>query len=520
MIKGGFIKNSIFVMILIIAGKILALVRDALIAANFGATSVTDIYNFALGVVYLLTTISYGLTTTFIPVHSELVVKNGRENSRDFVSNVLSVTSVAVLILSIVMMIFSNTIIDVFAPGFKSDISIYGNSVLILRIMLGSLIFISLQSVITGVLQVHKQFFEPAAMAAAANVVYIFYLLFLTKDYGIKGFAVATVIAFLMQLLINLPKYFRLGYGYKPVFDIRDQRLKSIFMLMVPVIISTSLIQLTMFINRSFATTIFSGAVTVLDFSNKINTLAYEVFAIGIAMIIYPTLSELAAKGNMDDYRKALGKSLNTILLIMVPAAFAIAILRLPLVTIIFERGAFTHQAALATASALLFFCPAMIAYSVRDILNKAYYSIKDTRTPMVNSFAAIILNIVLNILLMGKMGVSGLTLATSVSAFAATLLMLGSINRKLGGVDLADTARTTVKIVVSASAMAISIYAINSFCITAFGAGLSGSIISILLNFVAGTAVYFTGIYLLKVDEFNWLIESMKGKIKRGGTA
>ncbi|MHC1720686.1 MAG: murein biosynthesis integral membrane protein MurJ [Clostridiaceae bacterium] len=520
MIKGGFIRNSIIVMVLIIAGKILALIRDALIAANFGATSVTDTYNFALGVVYLLTTVSYGLTTTFIPVHSELVIKKGRENNRYFVNNVLSVTSVAVLILSIVMIIFSKTIIDIFAPGFKSDISVYSNSILILRIMLSSLIFISLQSVITGVLQVHKQFFEPAAMAAAANVVYIFYLIFLTKDYGIKGFAVATVIAFLVQLLINLPKYFRLGYSYKPVFNIRDERLRSIFILMAPVIISTSLIQLTMFINRSFATTIFQGAVTVLDFSNKINTLAYEVFAIGIAMIIYPTLSELAAKGNMEGYRKALVKGLNTILLIMVPAAFAIAILRMPLITIIFERGAFTHQAALATASALLFFCPAMIAYSVRDILNKAFYSIKDTKTPMLNSFVGIILNIALNIILIGRMGVSGLTLATSVSAFAATLLMLKSINRKLGGVDLMDTAKTTVKIVISASVMAVSIYAINSFCINAFGSGLSGSIISIFMNLIAGTAVYFMGIYLLKVDEFKWLIDSLKGKMKKGGTA
>jgi hypothetical protein len=95
---------------------------------------------------------------------------------------------------------------------------------------------------------------------------------------------------------------------------------------------------------------------------------------------------------------------------------------------------------------------------------------------------------------------------------------MLRSINSKLGGVNLSDTAKTTVKIVISASVMALSVYAINRYCITAFGAGLSGSVISILLNFVAGTMVYFIGIYLLKVDEFKWLMESLQGKMKKGG--
>lgn len=518
--KAGIVKSSLFVMALIILGKVLALVRDALIAAQFGATAVTDIYNFALGVVYLLTTISYGITTTFIPVHTEYREKNGEKEVPGFVSNVINVTTIGTLLLTLLLFAFSGTIIDVFAPGFGSDAEVYSSSVLILRIMLASLVFINLQSVITGVLQVHKQFFEPSAMAAAANVVYILYLVFLAKDYGIIGFGYATVAAFLVQLLINLPKYFRLGYGYKSVFNPKEEHLGTIMKLMPPVVISTSLIQLNMFVNRSFATMVYPGAVTVLEFSNKINTLAYEVFAIGIAMIIYPTLSEHAARGKTGEYKAALARGINTILLIMVPAAFAIAMLRMPLITVIFKRGAFGQESALATANALLFFCPAMIAYGVRDILNKAFYSIKDTRTPMINSFAGIILNIILNFLLVKRMGVSGLTMATSLSALLTTLLMFGSIRRKLGGMQAAGTLKTFGKVLVSSAAMALAIYAVDGFCSAAFGAELLGSMLSLLLSFVVGTAVYAAGLHLMKIDEFQWLADVFRKKLRKGGEA
>jgi len=518
--KSGLVKSSIFVMVLIILGKILALVRDSLIAARFGATSVTDIYNFALGVVYLLTTISYGITTTFIPVHTEFREKNGEKNEAGFVSNVINVTTLASLALTLILIALSGTVIDVFAPGFRNEPGVYGSAVLILRIMLASLVFINLQSVITGVLQVHKQFFEPSAMAAASNIVYILYLVFLAKDYGIIGFGYATVAAFLVQLIINVPKYFRLGYGFKPVFRPRDEHLLTIMRLMPPVVISTSLIQLNMFVNRSFATTVYSGAVTVLEFSNKINTLAYEVFAIGIAMIIYPTLSEHAAKGKTGEYKAALVKGINTILMVMVPAAFAIAMLRMPLITVIFRRGAFSQESALATASALLFFCPAMIAYGVRDILNKAFYSIKDTKTPMFNSFAGIILNIALNFMLVRKMGVSGLTLATTLSSLLTTLLMFRSISRQLGGLQAAGTLKTFGKVTAASAAMAAAIYAADRLCSAGLGTGLSGSAASILISFVVGTGVYAAGLHLMKVEEFQWLAGTFTKKLRKGEEA
>lgn len=507
------IKSSVVVMVLIILGKILALVRDALIAAKFGATYVTDVYNFALGLVYLLTTISYGLTTTFIPLHTEQLQKSIKKVRDKFVYNVINLSSIVTILISVILIIFAKYIIYIFGHGFGNDPVVFSTSVNITRIMLLSLIFISIQSVITGVLQAHKEFYEPAAMAAVSNVVYIVYLLLLTNKYGIMGFAVATVVGFIMQLVINIPKYLKLGYKYEAVIDTKDREVHKMFKMMIPVIISTSVIQLNVFVNRSFATNIFYGAVTVLDYANKINTLAYEVFAIGIAMIVYPTLSELAAKGDKEEYKKALVKSINTIMLIMVPAAVAIAVLRTPLVTVIFKRGAFTNEAAGLTANALLFYCPAMIAYGVRDILNKAFYSVKDTKTPMINSFIGIAINIVINIFIIKYMQVSGLTLATTLSAVITTIIMTWQLNKKLQGIEIRNVINSFIKITVSSVIMGGIIYFINKIAMASIASEMLGSLTSIIISFILGTATYFILIYLLKVEEFNSTIRTIRNR-------
>lgn len=514
--QSKLMKNSFYVIIFIIIGKLLAIIRDSLVGAKFGATYITDMYTFAIGIVYLFTTISYGLTTTFIPINSDLIQKDTKGERSKFVSNVINVYTIATIILTIILIVFAKYIVYVFGYGFTHDAAIYKTSVTVVRIMLLSLIFVSIQSVITGALESHNEFYEPAAMAAVSNIVYIIYLVFLAGKYGIKGFAAAIVAGFFAQLMINVPKFRKLGYRYKPCFNLKDERLRKMFKLMLPVIISTSIVQLNLFINKSFATNTYSGGATVLDFSNKISTMAYEVFAIGISMVIYPSLSSYAAQGKNREYKNALIKGINMILLIMVPASAAIGILRMPLITIIFKRGAFNESDALKTSSALLFYCPSMIAYGVRDVLNKAFYAVKDTNTPMVNSFIGILLNIVLNFILVGNMKVSGLTLATTISVTVTTIIMLFNLNSKIGKIGMEKMFNAFFKTIASSLVMAITIFFINKFCMLKIGYNVKGSLSSIMLSFAAGITIYSICLYILKSDEFMYVTHMIKTKLKK----
>jgi len=510
------VKNSIVIMGLIIIGKVLAFVRDALIAAKFGVGYATDIYMFSLGIVYLLTTISYGLTTTFIPIHTEFIETNSKEKANKFSNNVLNVSMIFTSILIFIGAICSYYIVYIFAPGFKNNIIVFNTSVSVTRIMLVSLIFMSIQSVITGVLQAHKQFYEPSAMALFSNIVYIAYLVFLASKYGIIGFAFANVVGFLVQLLINLPKYRKLGYGYKPFINIKDPALKRLFILMIPVIISTSTAQLSLFINRFFATTIYEGAVSALDFSNKLNSLVYEVFAVAISTAIYPVLSSFAVNNNKNEFKRSLIKALNMIALIMIPAAVAMAVLRFPIISIIFKRGAFDEKAVDLTASAFLFYSPAMIAYGLRDVLNKAFYSVQDTKTPMYNSLFGVFINIILNIVLVKNMKVAGLTFASTVSAIITTIILIVSLNRKMKGIGVRSMLKSFSKITIASLLMGVCIFFINNSVLDKLGSNFKGSIVSLMLCFITGLIIYLIAIYLFGIEEYAYILNTFKKKLKK----
>lgn len=508
------IKSSFIIIILIILGKVMAFMRDALIASNFGATYVTDIYMFSLGIVMLLTTIGYGLTTTLIPIHTENIENKTQQEKNIFVSNILNTAGIATILFVIVGIIITPYIIYIFAPGFRENPEIFNSSVYILRIMFISLFFVCIQSIVTAILQAHKEFYAPAAMAFVSNIVFVIYLVFLSNRFGMNGFAIATVIGFVAQFLINVPKFKALGYNYIFVINFRDKSIIRLVKLMLPVIISTSIIQVNLFISRYFATSVYEGAVSALDFSNKLNMLIYEVFAVAISMVIYPTLSTYAAKKNSKEYKNALLKAINVILLIMIPASIGVLILREPIVSIIFGRGAFDEKAVKLTANALMFYTPAMVAYGVRDILFKAFYSLQDTKIPMLNSFLGIFINIILSLILVNRMQVSGLTLASAMSALVTTLILIIILNNKLNGINLKHLIEVFVKITVSSFIMGLIILKIRDICFSKIGMSFEGNIITIILSFIVGVFIYFVCIYILKVEEYIYIVELAKKRV------
>lgn len=514
--ENKLIRSSLVVMGFVIVGKILAVFRDALIASKFGATYNTDIYMFSIGLVYLLTGISYGVTTTFIPVHTEHIEKDGKEKNNEFVNNVLNISLLFTLIITVLGMLFSAGIVKTFAPGFTKELLVFQTSVRITRIMFISLFFISAQSVLAGVLQAHKHFYAPAAMATCSNIIYIIYLVLFSGKFGITGFAWATVIGFFVQYAVNVPQYKLMGYKYRLYINIKDKEIQKMLILMIPVVISTSTTQLNLFVNRFFATNVGEGAVSALDFSNKLNTLVDEVFATSISMVIYPVLASFAAQNNVEEYKKTLLKSLNSVLLIMVPAAVATAVLRYPLIRVIFKRGAFDENAVSLTAGALLFYCPAMIANGTRGILNKAFYSIKDTSTPMINSIIGIVINAALSVVLVRYMKVAGLTLSASISIIITTIFMIRDLNKSKQNIEIKKVAVSLCKVIIAAVVMGFLIYFINYNLINKIGIGSKASFLSLIICFIFGSAAYFAAIYILNVEEYRYLTNMLKNKFKK----
>ena len=512
--ENKILKSSMIVMLFVIIGKALAIVRDSLMFSKFGTSNASDIYVWCFGVVFLFTSLGYGLSTTIIPILTEYIETKDLKERNSFVNNVTNTSMLLTIVITGIGILCSYYIVYFFANSLSKDPLIFNQTVKILRIMFLSVLFLTLQGVVAGALQAHKEFSVPAAMAAASNLIYIIYLSLFVDKFGLTGFAITTVLAFFVQFVINVPKFRKLGYKHKMEVDFKNKDLEKMFLLMIPIIISTATMQFNLFINRSFAIRLYEGAASILECANKVTLLTYEVFAVAVSMIIYPILSTFIVQNNLKEYKKSLVKSINIINLVMIPAALAIVILREPLISVLFLRGKFTIIDVKLVSEALIFYSPTMIAYGLRDVLNRAFYSAKDTKTPMKYSILGVVINIILSFILYRYMSVPGLTLSSSISAVAITLMLLFEMNKKFKGVAFSSILKTLGKISIASVIMGASVYLIKNIFVMNMASTLIVNLIILLLCAVVGILLYFVLAYLLKIEECMYLLQVFKEKV------
>jgi putative peptidoglycan lipid II flippase len=508
------LKSSMIVMIFVIIGKALAIIRDSLMFSKFGTTHSADIYVWCFGVVFLFTSLGYGLSTTIIPILTDYIETKELNERNSFLNNVTNTSMLLTIIITGLGIVFSYYIVYFFANNLSKDLVIFNDTVKILRIMFLSVLFLTLQGVVAGALQAHKEFSIPSAMAAAANLIYIIYLSLFVDRFGLTGFAFTTVLAFFVQFVINVPKFKKLGYSYKLELNFKDKDLKKLFLLMIPIIISTATMQFNLFINRSFAISLYEGATSILECANKVTLLTYEVFAVAVSMIIYPILSTFIVQNNHEEYKKSLVKSINIINLIMIPAALAIVILREPLISVLYLRGKFTLGDVNLVSTALIFYSPTMIAYGVRDVLNRAFYSAKDTKTPMVYSIVGVVINIALSAILYRYMSVPGLTLASSISSVIITLMLLFKMSRKFKGIAFSSMLKTLGKTSIASIIMAAVVYFIKKIFLINVASAFIVNLMILLICTIVGMILYFVIAYFLKIEECMYIWDLFRHKI------
>jgi putative peptidoglycan lipid II flippase len=227
--------------------------------------------------------------------------------------------------------------------------------------------------------------------------------------------------------------------------------------------------------------------------------------------VMYPLVSNKAAEKNLVGLKRILSESISGINLLVVPATVGMMIFAQPIVKMLFGRGAFDEQAVALTSSALFFYALGMVGYGLREVLSRAFYSLQDTKTPMLNAAIAVVLNIILNIILSRFLGIGGLALATSISALFCTLLLFISLRKKIGQLGLKDITLSFGKIVLASIIMAIVAKLANEALLPQLGANLS-----LLASIGTGAVVYFGVIYFMKIKEVEEIILQIKKEIKK----
>ncbi len=493
-------KTTIFLMLASLVSKILGFGREVALASAYGTSAYSDAYLIALNIPNVIfASIGAAIGTTFIPLYYDIETNRGNNEALLYTNNITNIISTISIIIALICLIFTEPIVKLFAVGFNGETLTL--AVKLTRVLIIGILFIGLSNIMTAYLNIKGNFTVPGLIGVPYSFIIIISIL-ISKKFGIMTLAYGTLLGMASQFLFQLPFAYKRNYSYKFKFNLKDEYLKKMIFLVGPIFIGVTVNQLNAMIDRTLASTLAEGSISALNYAYRLNGFVMGMFIASIASVIYPTLSKLSNEKNQGEFIKSITSSVNSVILLIIPISFGAIVLAKPIVSILFERGEFTSQATNRTAIALSMYSLGMVAFGLRDILGKVFYSLQDTKTPMINGAASMILNIILNLILVNKMGYYGLALATSISAIICIFLLFSSLKKRIGYYGQDKIIKVTIKSITSAIFMSVCTLISYNLISNTLGIGNISKLISLFGSVAIGAISYIIPIILLKVEE------------------
>jgi len=432
--KHRILKDTFLVIILVGLGKVLGFLKEMLIAKQFGATFESDVFFFAFGMTSILfSAVGTSMGTSFMPIYSEIKIKDDKKTALKFLNKNVNIILILSIVLSMICIVFAKQLIMIFAPGFiKFGSDRINFAIEVTRIMMISIIFLGIQSIIAFALNAEKEYKTPSFSSLMFNIVCISYLLVFSSKYGIKGLVWSVVFAFLIQALVQMPKIIKHGYRFRVDFNFKDSYIKRMFILMGPVIVGSSVNQINLTIDKIIVSLLGEGAISNLNYSNKLIMLVYGIVSIVISNVLFNEMVEAVNKNELVKLKKILVNTLIFCIIFILPISFIMIIFRTEIVRVLFEGGAFTAEDTQNTAKVFFMLIPTMMLFILRDLLSRVFYSLKDTKTSMKNGIMVTIINVILSVILSRYMGVVGVALATTLSTLFSVIALTIRLNSKI----------------------------------------------------------------------------------------
>lgn len=495
--------------------KVFGFIRQALIAARFGSGIETDIYFIAQSANALFTMIiTSSLATTTIPVLTRVSALEGKKGKIDHASNMLSITFLIAVAISVLAWIIAPLIMKVFAYGFEEEQ--FEFAVFMMRIGSPIILFAALTGIFNGYLQSENRFFASSMGDTTQNVSYIIFLLFFASRFGIIGLMITTVLGVVAQLAVLVVESRAIGFRYRPILHFKDKYVQQVFTLIPPILLSVAINDVNSMIDKAMASTLVKGSISALDYASRLNILIVSIFVTSIVTVLYPLLAQGAAENNIQEVKKTTLQGINLIIIITIPATLGMLVFVKPIVQIAYERGAFDATATQMTAGALSFYTLSLVSLSIYSLITRVFYSLHDTKTPMINSAIAVVVNLTMNIILIRPLAHRGLALATSISSIVTTGILLLLLRKKIGVLGLNRTLLCGIKSTISAIIMTGVVLLVYSKTERLLGTSFSGKFSGLLIPIGVGAVLYFLLLYAFKVEELSWAVEMLKKRMKR----
>lgn len=508
-------KAAVFLMITVAIARILGFGREAVMMTLFGQNYLTDAYRAAFSIpdfIYMLL-VGGALSAAFIPVFSSYISNNQEDQAWESASIVFNYIILLLFILIAIAYFFTAPLITLLAPGLPPAYA--GLAISLTHIMFIQTFFMALSGISQGILNSYNEFVAPAIGSVLYNLLIIIIGVLLVKQMGIRAFSYGVVIGAVFNFAIQIPALRRVGIHYHFSWNYKNPGFIKIMILMVPVLVGLSVVQLNFFVTQNLASSVGEGMISALNLAQKIMNLPIGIFGVAIATAIFPTLTALTARGEMASFRRNSSLGLRAIFLVTIPASFGLVALGEPLIKLLFQQGQFTASMSQITFQVLMYFCVGLFAYSGILVLNRSFYALKDTVTPLLAGVSTIIINVILSVQLVGPMGVRGLALATSLAGLFNLVFLLVVLRIKSGPLGGRMITRSFAISVLGSLAM----YLVVHYCIVFLMQWLSfadkiNQLLSVSVGIGLGVIVYGLIVYGCKLEEAELVLAMIKKKM------
>jgi putative peptidoglycan lipid II flippase len=513
------------VSIAVFASRILGLVREQVFAGFFGAGYAIDAFVVAFRIPNLLRDLfaEGALSSAFVTVFTDYDQRQGAEKTWRLANNVIVAFSLLVGGLVLLGMYFSPELVGFMAPDFGRVPGKLALTNQMTRIMFPFLLLVSLAALAMGILNSKGKFFIPSLASSFFNLGSIvaglglgFLVAPLFGAPPIVGMAWGALIGGLLQLGVQLPLLWRVGFRLRWVLDLREPGLGRVVRLMLPAVVGLSATQINIFINTFYASSCPQGSISWLNYAYRLFHLPMGLFGVALMVATLPVVSRHAANQDLPSLRGALQSSLSLALLVTLPAACGLIFLARPIIAVIYQHGHFTALDTQQTAAALSLYAVGLLAFAGVKIMVPVFYALDDTRLPVAGSFLTVAANLVFINLTLAPLQHRAIALSTSLSMIINFLFLGVMLYRKLGGFQVGYLLRQLGKVTAASLLMGLVVIGVHPHLEAWLGTGLLSRLTALLGVILLGLAVYGVTVARLRIPECQELVRQVTARWRK----
>jgi putative peptidoglycan lipid II flippase len=475
-------KASAIVTVIILFGKVIGFARDAVIAAFYGATSQTDAFFFAQSMpAMIFPAVCNSLSTAFVSLYVSRTIEHGEAEGDKFASRMLVATLALALGLSVVALVLTPWIVPLFAPGFRGDqlqLAIH-----LTQLTMGAFVFTMAQYMLAAILNSKRFYYGSQIAALGYNLTVIVITMGLGQAQGVDALTLTVIFGHVVQVVMLAGfawHNFKFTWRVNPVHGETGLLIR----LALPILLGNSIVSINNIVDKLLASLLATGSVSALSYSSSLNRFVTGVFITTLSTVIYPALSTSFAQNDRKTFDADLLNSLVLMPMLILPVSLITTLYANEIVAIVYQRGSFDAAATQATAEALRYYGGMYVFIAIQEVIIRAFYALKDSKTPMVNAAIAVLANSVMSVFLAQWIGIGGIALGTTLSTLLTAWILWVSLGKKLPDLNLRSIVPTFLKMGVAGAVLLVGLLGLQAI-------QLGGS--SAIGRFVSATLVGFT---------------------------